>query len=51
MKYTPRRIVAWLEVMERIEQHDKADKMEIASAGNAGGKDFARVLRKLRDQL
>jgi hypothetical protein len=52
MKYTPRRIAAWLEVMERINAHDTADRITEMQAGAQGSpKEMRSYLRKLREQL
>lgn len=51
MIYTPRRIVAWLEIMERIHIHDRASDIEIVMAGTHANKELKATLRKLREQL
>jgi hypothetical protein len=51
VNYTPRRIVAWLEVMERIESDDKASQIEIVRMANAEDKGVRSLTRKLREQL
>lgn len=51
MSYTPRRIVAWLEIMERIDVHDRAAEIEKVMLGSHPGKDLRATLRKLREQL
>lgn len=51
MSYTPRRIMAWLEIMERIDVHDRASEIEKLMVGMHPGKDMRANLRKLREQL
>lgn len=51
MTYTPRRIVAWLEVMERIDVHDRASEIETIMAGSHPSKELKTTLHKLREQL
>ena len=52
MTYTPRRIAAWLEVMERLDMHDMASRIAEVQAGAQGdGKEVKSFMRKLREQL
>jgi len=51
MKYTPRRIAAWLEVMDRIDMYDSASRISEGRAAGGEAKAVNAFLRKLREQL
>lgn len=51
MNYTPRQIDAWFEIVERMDTHDRADAMDVASSANGDPKELRRIKKKLREQL
>lgn len=49
MTYTPRRLLAWQEVHERLRGADMADGIDIVNIGSHAGKKIKDITRKLRD--
>ena len=51
MKYTPKRIEAWLDVHERVRASQMADIAEAVAVGTNAGKELGSITRQMRENL